>query len=108
MKLKYDINAFVLMEEILGDSLTNIASNPANFMKMTSLRVMCWAGMLHEKPNLSLRDAGAAMQAELEAGKKLADLGDAVSEAFDKSGIFGKAQAEGEQGNPPTNPAPEQ
>lgn len=112
MKLKYDINAFVMIEEMLGDSLTNIASNPASFMKMTTLRVMCWAGMIHEKPNLSLKEAGEVMQAELVAGKTFADLGDEVAAAFDKSGVFPKmqekAEGEGEQGNPPTNPAPEQ
>lgn len=110
MKLKYDINAFVMIEEMLGDSLTNIASNPASFMKMTTLRVMCWAGMVHEKPNISLKEAGDIMQAELLAGRTIASLGDEIAAGFEKSGVFPKmpAKPEGEQGNPPTSPATEQ
>lgn len=110
MKLKYDINAFVMIEEEFGAPMTEVLCNPENFLNMISLRKIYRIGLLHKKPDMTLEEAGAVMQAEVENGKTMSGLGDELVKAFDKSGVFPKtpAKAEGEQGNPPTNPAPEQ
>lgn len=100
--MKFDINAFVLIEEVLGGSLSDIVGNPARLMKVTTIRALYWAGQLHDNPKMSMAEAGKLMQAELETGKTLEKIVEDIVKAIDASGVFPKTQA---SEDPQTSPA---
>lgn len=102
--LKYDINAFVLAEEVLGQSIAQIATSLALSPKMSTIRGLYWAGLLHEKPKLKLSEAGELMQKRLDNGELLGKIVEEVCKAIEASGIFAK-QEESESADPQTSPA---
>lgn len=103
-KLKYDINAFVLIEEVLGASLAEIASNPARLEKVSTLRALFWAGNLHSNPKLTMAEAGRNMQARLEDGVTLAQISEEIFKAIEASGVFPKV-SEPDNADPQISPA---
>ena len=69
--LKYNINAFVIAEEILGQSISQIAVSLAVAPKMSIIRGLYWAGLLHDNSKLKLSEAGELMQKRLDDGEPL-------------------------------------
>lgn len=59
--LRYDMNALAAIEETLNISLDQLEA-VAN--RITTLRALLWAGLLHEEPTLTLRDVGAWVDME--------------------------------------------
>lgn len=103
MKLKFDINAFVMIEEMSGGvPLVEILSDEKAMTKLTTLRLFVWAGLLHSNEKLTFKDAGIAFQKALESGVKLADIGNMISKAVEESGLIEKQVATEEAGNPQT------
>lgn len=102
MKLKFDINALVMVEEMSGGKpLTTILSDESSMMKITTLRLLVWAGLLYENEKLTVRQAGEKLQEFLSSGKKFADIGKIVSDAISDSGLIDKAANESQEpGNP--------
>lgn len=102
--LKYDINAFVLAEEVLGQSISQIAVSLAAAPKMSTIRGLYWAGLLHDNSKLKLSEAGELMQKRLDNGEPLGKIVEEVCGAIEASGIFAK-QEESENADPQTSPA---
>lgn len=103
MKLKFDINAFVMIEEMSGGKpLVEILSDELAMTKLTTLRLFVWAGLLHENEKLTLKQAGVLLQEYLQAGAKLADLGMVISKAVEESGLIEKQPEQAEDSNPLT------
>lgn len=102
--LKYNINAFVIAEEVLGQSISQIAVSLAAAPKMSTIRGLYWAGLLHDNSKLKLSEAGELMQKRLDNGEPLGKIVEEVCGAIDASGIFPK-QEEAETADPQTSPA---
>lgn len=58
--LRYDMNAIVEAEAALGGkAVMEILQEMSQRLSFTSLRVLLWAGLLHEEPDLDLQTVGA-------------------------------------------------
>lgn len=68
--LAYDLNAFSAIEDEggIGDG-----------MSAKSIRLMLWAGLLHEDPELTIREVGAMV-----APRDLETIAEAVGAAFNR------------------------
>lgn len=86
--LKYDINAFSMIEQMTGLSINDLISNEKNLEKISILRSLYWGGRIHESEKLSLTDAGNEIQKRLQSGETLVDIIEAVSKAIIHSGII--------------------
>ncbi|HQB82018.1 MAG TPA: hypothetical protein PLR50_00865 [Candidatus Rifleibacterium sp.] len=102
--LKYDINAFVIAEDVLGQSVTQIAASLAVSPKLSTIRGLYWAGNLHKNSKMKLSEAGEEMQKRLEGGEQLGDIVNEICKAIESSGIFPK-QEDAEAADPQTSPA---
>lgn len=60
-RLKFNMNALTELEDVLGIPITGLSSQKVG---MKELRAMLWAGLLHEEPELTLREAGDLMEVE--------------------------------------------
>ena len=54
-RLKYNMNALAELEDVLGKPMTQFS---AENVGIKELRALVWAGLLHESPDLTLREAG--------------------------------------------------
>jgi hypothetical protein len=73
--LKYNMNALVNLEDELGHSITQIDSENMGIKRIVQ---MFWAGMLHEMPDLTLKEA-----ADLMDYSSLDEISKKVTEAFE-------------------------
>lgn len=105
--LKFDINAFCVVEQITGYSIPEIISNEQLLQKITLMRALFYGARLHENPKMSLADAGCELQEALSTGVDYAEVAEAISEAIIKSGIMPDSSEieELELENPQTEPS---
>lgn len=103
--LKYNINAFVVAEEVLGRSVAEIATSIAVAPKVTTIRALYWAGKLHENSKLKLSEAGEEMQNRVANGETLADMVGEICTAIEASGLFPKDEEQEEASDPQNSPA---
>jgi hypothetical protein len=57
-KLRFDTNALAELEDAMGKPITQLTD--AN-VGIKALRAMLWAGLLHESPDLTIKEAGQLM-----------------------------------------------
>ena len=60
--LKYDLNAFIELEEAYGSieqALNNLSSG-----KLKAVRALLWAGLIHEDETLTMKEVGSLMRFE--------------------------------------------
>lgn len=103
--LKYDINAFVLVEEVVGQSLAQIVTGLAVLPRIAHVRALYWAGRLGEKRDFKLADAGKEIQERLSGGATLSNIVDEICTAIDASGIYDKSEQQEEDSDPQNSPA---
>lgn len=105
--LKFDINAFVLVEQVTGLSISQLIEDEKNMSRISTLRALFWAARIHETPELSLAEAGKEMQEALQNGQGIIELSEAISKAILDSGIIPSAEEveELEPENPPAAPS---
>lgn len=87
--LRFDFNALADLEAHLGINITD--EEAFTSMGLRVVRGMLWAALLHETPNLGVRDTGDLLQQYLDDGGDLATLGAKLVEALTLAG-FGKAK----------------
>jgi len=92
-RLRYDINALADLEEALGVGLGAALSGER--MGIRTLRAMLWAGLRHEDPMLTIREAGELLNGYLERHGNLEGISQAINRALEASGIGRKAEPEG-------------
>lgn len=105
--LKFDINAFVLVEQITGMSIPQLISDESNMERLTVIRALYWAGRIHENSKISLTEAGREMQELVSGGTDMMAISEALSKAIIESGIIpGLEEVEElEAENPPAAPS---
>lgn len=74
-KLKYGFNAFVEMEEALGKPVTDLGKDSVSFK---DIRVMLWAGLLHDDPDISLEEVGDLV----DDADSLSDVAEKITEGI--------------------------
>lgn len=83
-RLRFDIQACVDMEAMLGMSLGEIVHR-LRTVSITTTRGALWAGLKHEDPSLSLADAQQILQDYCEGGGKLLTVSKALDDALSNS-----------------------
>ena len=79
-----------MVEELSGyASLNDILSSPSALSSIRMNRILIYAGLLHNKPELTLREAGEILQKEINK-TSLKDVSNKISEAIEKSGLVEK------------------
>lgn len=99
--LRYDINAAVDIEKLLGESLLGVIGNPEK-IGFHVILVLLWGGLKHAEKGLTEQRVGLWMQEYLEAGSNLEDLVVAIGEAMQKSKLTGskrETEEEVDEGN---------
>lgn len=98
--LRFDINAFADLEEHAGRGLASLFDE-AN-VGINTIRLIVWAGLKHEIPDLSIKKAGILVQCCLDNGKSLAELTEAIKKAIAASGLV-KVESENPTGEVPVS-----
>lgn len=97
-RLRYDANALVAVEEVLGRPLQEIippdedrASRQVGFREM---RVLLWAGLLHEDPKLTLLQAGELLDLQ-RMTDIMAKVNEAIAAAFPEAAAVEDSEKNG-------------
>lgn len=86
--LRFDMNAGAAIEDTSGRTLPVLLGRGA--VSVSAMRWLIWGLLLHEEPTLTPAAAGTLVQTYwFEQGKRLPELGLLVSEAIDRSWIYG-------------------
>lgn len=105
--LRYDINAAVDIEKLLGESLLGVIGNPAK-IGFRVILVLLWGGLKHAEKGLTEQRVGLWMQEYLEAGGDLEELVVDIGEAMQKSKLTGnkkETEEEADEGNAVSPPS---
>ncbi|WP_240511862.1 gene transfer agent family protein [Paludifilum halophilum] len=73
-RFKFDLNALTELEDALGKPVTQLNDGTVG---MRELRAMIWAGLLHESPDLTLRETGDIIDLE-----RIEEITEKVTEAM--------------------------
>lgn len=84
-RLRYDLNALAEIEEGTGKPLTALE---AGNMGVKDLRLILWAGLIHEDEELTLKDVGKMVSGE-NIGEVLAKIKEAIELAMPKNALQG-------------------
>lgn len=76
--LRYDFNALVALEDVLGIPISDIGNIMAGSVKLSDLRAIVWAGLLHEDKSLTPEAVGDKLELS-----QIVYIGDKVREAFE-------------------------
>jgi len=76
--LRYDFNALVALEEVLGSPMSEVGNLVSGSVRLKDLRAIIWAGLLHEDRDITEEDVGNWIDLN-----KLGDIADKVREAFE-------------------------
>lgn len=93
-RLKYDYNAICMAEERSGKTIIQLLNE--NQMSFSAIRVLLFAGLLHQERNLTLDRVGVMMNEYLNKGK-LEDLLLHIIQGIKNSGLFNTSQIEREE-----------
>jgi len=78
--LRYDFNALCEIEEGLGITLPELGTKLSGKIKLSDLRTVVWAGLIHEDESLSIKQVGALL-----VPSKLGEIAEKVSKAFSEA-----------------------
>ena len=89
LNLKYDFNALCELEEKSEMGILEIIeSKKGNY----TMRLMVWAGLLHENNRLTIKEAGEILNKLIQEGNTLNDIATLIFKALEKSGVIGKQE----------------
>ena len=88
-KLRYTTNALAELEDVMGHPVTQLDGKKIGIKAM---RALLWAGLLHEMPDLTLKEAG-----ELMDYTDMQTISNKITEAIELA--FGKSEKNKESGS---------
>lgn len=103
--LRLDSNALADIEQVFNDTPMGELLRPSR-LGVQVMRALLWAGLRHEDPKLTLRQAGELMDAWMQSGKPLDELAVFLNRAILEAG-FKKRDEDGKPGEPPPVPGVE-
>ncbi len=96
-RLRFDIQACVDMESVLGMSLGEIVHR-LNTVSITVTRAALWAGLKHEDSTLTINGAGDLLQAYFDGGGKILTVSNALDTAIAESTPLKSSRSAGGNG----------
>ncbi len=84
LKLRYTVNSLCALEDRAGMSLDRLMDR-----QFSATRLLLWAGLVEEQPELTLRDVGALIGACVAKGGCLEDIVALCAEGLRAAGFFG-------------------
>ena len=87
--LRYTVNSLCAVEARAGGPLESVLK-----YDFAAVRLLLWGGLIEERPELTLREAGDLMEAYMRAGGALDALVDECAAALREAGFFGPAERE--------------
>lgn len=90
--IRFDVNALADAEEALGGAAIGEVMQKGAGIR--HIRALLWAGLRADDPKLTIERVGLLLEDHLAKGGDMADIGDAIGKAFEKSGIYKSASKE--------------
>ena len=84
LTLKYDINALCELEDALDKGIPELAIlfSDVKKIRLKDLRVVFWAGLIHSRPELTIKEAGELISSAGGMMPVMDAVGRALSETF--------------------------
>jgi hypothetical protein len=82
--LRFNFNAMCRVEKATGLTFTQVI-NPKEF-GMSTLRLLLWAGLIWEDKHLTIEDTGELIDAYIENGGRIEDVGGYLTDAMAEGG----------------------
>lgn len=84
--LRYDFNALADLEEKAGQGVGSLFSEGR--LGFNTIRLLVWAGCKWQNKNLTLEQAGQAIQDYVVSGNSMDALANTILDEIQKSGLF--------------------
>ena len=84
VELEYTVNSVCDLEELRKQDIGSLLGKPG----MTAVRDLLWAGLIENKVNTSIKEAGKLMQAYLK-NHEISELLDVIVKAIEEAGFLG-------------------
>ena len=88
VRLRYTVNAMCTVEERAGGALERLSDR-----QFTATRLLLWGGMLEERPEITLEQAGDIISRHMEQGGSMDEIVDICAQAMRDAGFFHRAAA---------------
>ncbi|MDD6882697.1 MAG: hypothetical protein PUD50_03220 [Eubacteriales bacterium] len=86
ISLRYTVNAMCAVEDRAGGALERLTDR-----QFTATRLLLWGGMLSERPDTTLQEAGEIISRHMEQGGSLDEIVDVCAMAMRDAGFFHRA-----------------
>lgn len=86
VRLRYTVNSMCAVEDRAGGALDGIMDR-----QFTAARLLLWGGMIDERPETTLAEAGELIGAHLACGGALDEVVGWCAEGLRRAGFFGTA-----------------
>lgn len=86
--MHYTVNSLCALEDRAGMTIDRLMDR-----QFSATRLLLWAGLTEEQPELSVRDAGCLINDCIAAGDSLEDIVDLCAEGLREAGFFGPAES---------------
>lgn len=88
LKLRYTVNSLCALEDRAGMSIDRLMDR-----QFSATRLLLWAGLSEEQPELSLRDVGCLIGRSVLLGGSLETIVDLCADGLREAGFFGRCDA---------------
>lgn len=83
-QMRYTVNSLCALEDRAGMSIDRLMDR-----QFSATRLLLWAGLTEEQPELTVRDAGALIGACVARGGSLEDIVELCADGLRRAGFFG-------------------
>lgn len=83
-KLRFTVNSLCALEDRAGMSIDRLMDR-----QFSATRLLLWAGLMEEQPELTVRDVGALIGRHVAEGGTLEDIVELCADGLREAGFFG-------------------
>ena len=83
-RLRYTVNSLCALEDRAGMSIDRLMDR-----QFSATRLLLWAGLAEEQPELTVRDVGALIGSHILSGGSLEDIVEVCAAGLREAGFFG-------------------
>ena len=85
LQLRYSVNSLCALEDRAGMSIDRLMNR-----QFSATRLLLWAGLAQDQPELTVRDVGELIGEHLRRGGGLEEIVDLCAEGLREAGLFGR------------------
>ena len=89
MKLRYTLNSLCALEDRAGMPIDRLMDR-----QFSATRLLLWAGLAEEQPELTVREAGTLIGRSIALGGSLEDIVDLCADGLREAGFFGRGEGD--------------